>query len=459
MAAAGATRAIVSLGWPMFIGQLAVMANGIIDTMMAGHLSPRDLASVAIGSSIYFVVFVGLMGTLQAISPVAAQHFGAGRLHEVGETWRQGQWLAAALLVPGAVLLAFPQPLLALADAEAAVRAGAVSYLQAVALGLPAALWFRVFSTFNVAVSRPRTVMAINLLGLVLKVPLNTLFMYGSDAPAVLGLPAVPAMGGAGCGLATAVVFWISAATGFVLLRRGRFYGRFAMRGLGRPRRAPLAELARLGLPIGGIYLIDVSAFNVVTLLVAGFGTDVVGGHAIAANVAATLYMLPLALSGAVGVLAAQALGRGDPVEARAIALRGIGLVLGLALLGAVALALGRGPLSRAYSDAPGVAAVAATLLAWVAAYHLVDALQCVLAFALRAWKVAVVPMVVFAVSLWGVGLGGGWWLANGLTLGAPGFWMAAIAALTLASAGLAMLFARTTRVTGREDASGSAQP
>jgi len=442
------TRAIVSLGWPMFIGQLAVMSNGIIDNVMAGHLSPRDLASVAIGSSIYFVVFVGLMGTLQAISPVAAQHFGAGRLREVGETWRQGQWLAAALLVPGALLLAFPQPLLALADTEPEVRAGAVAYLQAVALGLPAALWFRAFTTLNVAVSRPRTVMAINLLGPVLKVPLNALFMYGSDAPAAIGLPVVPAMGGAGCGLATALVFWISAAIGLVLLRRDRFYARFSLRGLGRPRRAPLAELARLGLPIGGIYLVDVSAFNVVTLLVAGFGTDVVGGHAIAANVAATLYMLPLALSGAAGVLAGQALGRGDPAGARAVALRGIGLVLVLAAVAALALAIGRGPLSRAYTDAPGVAAVAATLLAWVAAYHVVDALQCALAFALRAWKVAVLPMVVFAVSLWGVGLGGGWWLAVRLSLGAPGFWLAAIVALALASAGLAMLFVRTTRPT-----------
>jgi MATE family multidrug resistance protein len=265
-------------------------------------------------------------------------------------------------------------------------------------------------------------------------------------------------MGGVGCGLVTAVVFWISAATGFVLLRRGRFYGRFAMRGLGRPRRAPLAELARLGLPIGGIYLIDVSAFNVVTLLVAGFGTDVVGGHTIAANVAATPCMLPLALSGAAGMLAGQALGRGDPVAARAIALRGIGLVLGLALIGALELALGRGPLLRAYSDAPGVAAVAAMLLAWVAAYHLVDALQCGLAFALRAWKVAVLPMVVFAVSLWGVGLGGGWWLAVGLSLGAAGFWMAAIAALALASAGLAVLFVRTTRASVRAAAPGSTQ-
>ena len=67
-------------------------------------------------------------------------------------------------------------------------------------------------------------------------------------------------------------------------------------------------------------------------------------------------------------------------------------------------------------------------------------------------------PRVVFAVSLWGVGLGGGWWLAVGLSLGAPGFWMAAIAALALASAGLAILFERTTRDAVRAAASGSAQ-
>ncbi|MCA3180929.1 MAG: MATE family efflux transporter [Burkholderiaceae bacterium] len=446
MAVPGATRAIVSLGWPMLVGQLAVMANGIIDNVMAGHLSPRDLASVAIGSSVYYVVFVGLMGTIQAISPVAAQQFGAGHLREVGETWRQGQWLAIAMLVPGALVLAWPHPLLDLARAEPEVRAGAVAYLNALAFGLPAALWFRAFTTLNTAVSRPRIVMTINLLGPVLKVPLNALFMYGSDVPTALGLPAVPAMGGAGCGVATAMVFWISAAIGMVLLRSDRFYAKFALRGLGRPRRAPLGELLRLGLPIGGTYLIDVSAFNVVTLLVARLGTDVVGGHAIVANVAATMYMLPLALSGAAGVLAAQALGRGDAPDARRIAWHGLGLVFGLGLAGASLLWLGRETIARAYTDSPEVAAVSASLLGLVAAYHVVDGLQCALAFTLRAWKVAVAPMVVFALSLWGVGLGGGAWLAFGHGLGAAGFWIAAVASLALASIALGVLFGRVSR-------------
>jgi MATE family multidrug resistance protein len=242
------------------------------------------------------------------------------------------------------------------------------------------------------------------------------------------------------------LLVWMSAAIGFGLLRRDRFYTRYALGGIGRPRRGPLGELLRLGLPIGGTYLIDVSAFNLVTLLVARLGTDVVGGHAIVANVAATMYMLPLAMSGAAGVLAGQALGRGDVRDARRLALHGTRLVLGMALVGATALALARGPLARAYTDDPQVAAVAISLLGLVAAYHVFDALQVSLAFALRAWKVAVAPMVMFAVALWGVGLVGGYGLAFGRGWGVSGFWCAAVVALAAVSAGLAWLFERVSR-------------
>ena len=446
MALPRATRAIVSLGWPMLVGQLAVTANGVIDNVMAGHLSAVDLAAVAIGSSTYFVVYIGLMGTLQAISPVVAQHYGAGRLREVGETWRQGQWLAAALLLPGGLALAFPQPLLALTAAEPAVAAGATAYLGALLFGLPAALWFRAFTTLNVAVSRPRAVMAITLLGPVCKVPLNALFMHGSDATTALGLPAVPAMGGAGCGVATAVVFWMSALLGAAMLHLDPFYTRFSLRGAGRPRRAPLVELLRLGLPIGGTYLIDVTAFNLMTILIARLGTAVVGGHAIAANIAVVLYMVPLAMSGAAGVLAAQALGRADLREARRMAWHGTRLALALAALAAAALWLAREPLARLYTDDPAVSAVTVSLLGWVALYHVFDALQCSLAFALRAWKVSFAPMLVFALSLWGIGLVGGAWLGLGMGWGAPAFWVAAVTALAVAGVGLAVLFARVSR-------------
>jgi len=440
-------RGILTLGWPMFVSQLAVMAHGIIDTAMAGHLSARDLAAVAIGSSVYYMVYVGLMGALQAISPVAAQHFGAGRLHAVGDTWRQGQWMAILLFAPAALALAMPQPLLSLTGAPVETIDQSTIYLKLIALGLPAALWFRAFTTFNAAVSRPGVVMVINLLGPVLKVPLNLLFMHGTTLTETIGLPAVPALGGAGCGLSTAVIAWASAGIGWTLLHRDPFYRRFSLRGIGRPQAAALRELIRLGLPIGGTYLIDVSAFNLMTLLVARLGNDITAGHAIASNLAAVIFMLPLSLGNATCVLAAQRLGAEDPAGARRTAWSGVWLVASLAVLTASLLWLLREPIARAYSSDAAVWGVAMPLLGLVALYHLFDAMQCVLAFALRAWRVTVAPMLVFAVALWGVGVGGGWWLAFERGLGVSGFWIAAIGAVAVAALGLILLLQRHTRV------------
>lgn len=451
-AGAGEVRALLSLSWPLFVSQMAVMSNGIIDTAMAGQRSAADLAAVAIGSSVYYIVYVGLMGALQAISPIAAQHYGAGRMQAVGDTWRQGQWMALVLLVPGLLVLAFPGPMLQALGADPAVADQAERYLRFIALGMPAALWFRAFTTFNAAVSRPRTVMLINLAGPVCKVPLNLLFLDGSQS--TVGLAGLPALGGAGCGLSTAVVAWVSALIGFLLLRRDPFYQRFSLRGWGRPRAAALKELLSLGLPMGGTYLIDVSAFQLMTLLIARSGTEMTGASAIAGSLAATIFMLPLALGNATCVLCAQHLGAESGHRARATARLGLQLTLACALLTAGAIGWLREPLARMYSSDPAVITIAVSLFGLVAVYHVFDALQCVLAFVLRAWKIALAPMVIFAGSLWGVGVGGGWWLAHGLGWQAQGFWSAAGVAVAVAALGLAVLLLRQWSA---ENARGSA--
>lgn len=94
--------------------------------------------------------------------------------------------------------------------------------------------------------------------------------------------------------------------------------------------------------------------------------------------------------------------------------------------------------------------AVATGLLGIVAFYHAADALQAVLAQVLRGYKRATAPMAIYAGSLWGVGLGGGWLLgltdALGPARGAAGFWLAATASLALAGGLLVLYFARTSR-------------
>src|SRR5258706_5663357 len=173
-------RAVVRLAWPGLVAQLAGIASGVLDPVMAGRYSAVDLAAVGIGASVYFSVFIGLLGVVQALSPIAAQLFGGKQFERIGEETRQTAWLALGLAVFGVLLLAFPERFLRLSSAPPEVEARTRAYLQGIAWALPAMLLFRVFFALTTAVSRPRAVMAINLVYFAAKIPLNLLFIYGA---------------------------------------------------------------------------------------------------------------------------------------------------------------------------------------------------------------------------------------------------------------------------------------
>src|SRR5512140_3149309 len=217
--ARGLVGELVRLGWPVLVAQLAVMANSVIDTIMAGRYGTLDLAAVGIGASIYFSVFVALMGVLLALTPIIAHMYGAGRHADIGEELRQSAWLAAALALVSLALFAYPDPFLAVARVEPALELKVRAYLHALAWAVPASLLFRVFYSFSTAISRPRTVMVLTLIGLVLKVPFNWVFMYGN-----LG---APELGSTGCAVATALVSWIVCVFAWAWCWFAPEYGRF----------------------------------------------------------------------------------------------------------------------------------------------------------------------------------------------------------------------------------------
>ena len=443
-------RELVRLGWPVLVAQLAVMANNVIDTIMAGRYGTLDLAAVGIGSSIYFSVFVALMGVLLALTPIAAHLYGAGRHAEIGEQLRQSAWLAAALALISLYLFAYPDPFLAVAKLEPALEAKVRAYLQALAWSVPASLLFRVFYGFSTAISRPRTVMALTLVGLALKVPLNWVFMYGK-----LG---APELGSTGCAVATALLSWIVCALAWAWCwldpgyRPYRVFARWSW-----PDPKALARIVSLGLPIGLTFLIDVTGFTFMALFIARLGALYSAAHQIAANLAALSFMLPLALGNAASVEVGQSLGAHQYALARAAGIAGLALALACAAVVAASLYAFAGGIAGLYASEPELIRVASGLIGFVAVYHLFDAVQAVVVNVLRGYKRAVVPMLIYAVALWGVGLGGGYviglthvdlaWLGLSAPMGASGFWLAAIASLALASSLVTAYFLQVSRV------------
>lgn len=441
-------REIVRLGWPVFIAQIAVMANGLIDTVMAGRYGTLDLAAVGIGASIYVTLFVTLMGVLFALTPIAAQLYGAGRHAEIGEEIRQSLWLGAWLSCISLTLLALPEPLLAVARLTPEVEARTRDYLHAIAWGVPAAFALRVFQGFSTAISRPRVVMALNLVGLALKVPLNWALMYGK-----LGLPP---LGAAGCGLATSIISWVVCALAWLWCFVERDYARFKVfERWSWPRLRAQWQLVALGVPIGMTFLVDVTAFTFMALFIARSGPLYSGAHQIAANLAALCFMLPLALGNATSVLVGQAIGARDARRARRTGLIGVCAGLAVGVVVGAAIFIGAEHIVALYTEDRDVQRVAATLLMFVAVYHVGDAAQAVAVNALRAYKRAVVPLAIYAVALWGIGLGGGYLLGThglpglwaGAPLGAQGYWLAAVVGMLLTGLLGTLYFLRVSRV------------
>jgi MATE family multidrug resistance protein len=445
----GLVRELVHLGWPVLVAQVAAIAYSVIDTIMAGRYGTLDLAAVGIGASIYFSVFVALMGVLLALTPIAAHMYGAGRHAEIGEELRQSAWLAAALALVSLALFAYPEPFLAVARVEPALEAKVRAYLHALAWSVPASLLFRVFYSFSTAISQPRTVMMLTLIGLALKVPLNWVFMYGN-----LG---APELGSTGCAVATAIISWILCVLAWAWCwvapgyQRYRVFTRWSW-----PNPKALGHLLSLGLPIGLTFLIDVTGFTFMALFIARLGALFSAAHQIAANLATLVFMLPLALGNAASVVVGQSLGAQLPERARAAGLTGLALALGCAAVTGACLYFLADGIAALYTGEAGLRRVAAGLIAFVAVYHLFDAVQAVVVNVLRGYKRAVVPMLIYGFALWGVGLGGGYaigltevdlgWLGLSTPLGAPGFWLAAIASLMLASGFVTAYFLRVSR-------------
>lgn len=434
----------------VLIGQLAVMAFGVTDTLVAGRYSESALATLSVGSAIYMSVYVALMGVLQALLPVWAELHGGHQFKALGRSVRQALYLCAIVSVAGMVALLNPDLVMRWTQVPEALQGEVNSYLLVLALALPPSMLFRMYSTLNQALGRPALVTWLQAGSLLVKVPLSIWFAFG-------GLGLEP-QGAVGCAWATLIVNYAMLGLAIWMLRSQDLYHPYRLwRAVERPDWAQIGAFARLGIPGGLAILVEVTSFTLMALFIARLGTVASASHQIATSLAAVLYMLPLSLAIATSARASFWLGAGTPQKARAAIGTGLVLAGSAALILSGALWASRHALASIYATNPAVISLGAALLAWVALFHLFDAVQAVCVFILRCYRVTVAPLLVYCILLWGVGLGGGYVLAyeglpNQSPLPSPAtFWAAATAALAVTALLFLLLVWRAVRRPGPE--------
>lgn len=427
----------------MALTNLAQTAMGTTDVLMMGWLGPDTLAAGALGTNLYFVALIFGVGLLNATAPLIAYDLGRDRasVTQVAQTVRAALWSAALIAMPSWCVLWWSEPILLTMGQDAALAAQAGIYVHTLQWALLPTLGFLVLRSFVSAFERPAWALAIGIAAVGVNALGNWCLMLGHCG--------VQPMGIAGSGLATTLSSTLMfAALGLVVICDQQFtrYPLFAKRW--RPDWSRLRAFWRLGLPLAAALTFEVTIFNATVFLMGLIGPQSLAAHAIAIQIAALSFMVPLGIGQAASVRVSLALGSGDN--------HGVGragwtaLALTLACMSALALMMIMMPrvLIGAFLDAGNPAngpiiELAVTFLMMAALFQLADGTQAVGAGMLRGLHDARTPMLYALLGYWGIGLPLGAVLAFWAHLGGLGLWIGLATGLAVVAV---LMIARWTR-------------
>src|SRR5690349_23001321 len=427
-------RATLALAWPLILANLTQQAIQATDVLLMGRLGASQLAAATLALNLTFTFNLMMLGLVIASSPMMAtalgQRFNAVR--DVRRTFRAGLWLIAIMLPPYWLVLWHVGDLMRLFGESEELASQGQIFLRAYMWCTAPWLLFQLLRNFVSALERPRIVLWLSLAGIAVNALLSWSLIFGH-----FGLPALGLVGG---GLGSTLT-WLAICGALIAItvrerrfRRFHLFGRFWRFDAERT-----LAMARLGWPIGVTLALEMGVFALAAYFMGWIGAPAVAAHAIALQLAALTFMVPLGLGQAATVRVGLALGRGDePGIKRA---GWTAWVVGVAFMGAMALSMWSAPrwlITLFLADLPHNAVVvglAVSFLQVAAAFQLVDGAQVIGAGMLRGLHDTRWPLIFALVGYWGVGLGIGSWLAFAADWKGVGIWIGLASGLAVVAA------------------------
>jgi len=431
-------RAMLALAWPLILANLTQQLIQATDVLLMGRLGASQLAAATLALNLTFTFNLMMLGLVIASSPMMATALGqrSNAVRDVRRTFRAGLWLIAMMLPPYWLVLWHVGDLMLLFGQSAGLARQGQTFLRAYMWCTAPWLLFQLLRNFVSALERPRIVLWLSLAGIAVNALLSWSLIFGH-----FGLPA---LGLAGGGLGSTITWIAMCGALMVVVLRDRQFRRFHLFGnWWRIDRQRTVAMIRLGWPIGLTMALEMGVFALAAYFMGWIGAPAVAAHAVALQLAALTFMVPLGLGQAATVRVGLALGRGDD---GAVTRAGwTAWVIGVAFMGSMALVMWSVPrtlVTLFLNDVPANAvtiALAVSFLRVAAAFQLVDGAQVIGAGMLRGLHDTRWPLLFALVGYWVVGLGIGTWLAFARDWRGVGIWvglasgLAAVAALMLA--------------------------
>ena len=439
LTASGHARATLVLGLPLIGSHLAQMALHVTDIVMLGWYGVTALASVVLGASSFFIVFVLGSGFAKAVMPMVAAALGRGDEAQVRRDTRMGLWLSIMFGVLVYPVFWWSEPILLALGQKPDVALLAQDFMRIAGLGMVPALAVTVLSSYLAALGRTQAVLLATVAAVFVNIAAGWALIFGN-----WGFPELGVRGAAIASVATQLLSLAVLAVyagALPELRRFRLFQRFW-----RPDWHAFGNVFRLGWPIGLTGLAEGGLFQASALMMGWLGTVELAAHGIAMQAASLGFMLHVGLSSAATIRTARFDGSGNVVAMRQGAVVALGLsfavaVLVIAIFIAVPERIVALFLDMTKPESAKIVAYGAVLLVLAAVFQLADAMQVMALGLLRGIRDTRVPMALAAVSYWLIGIPCSYVLAFPLGLGGVGLWLGLVVGLACAAASLMWRF------------------
>ncbi len=427
------------LAIPLAAAQITDSITGFVDTMMMGWLGSENIAAGALGAISFNYLLWVVTSVLSSVSPLTAQAYGAGDTKAVRQVLHQGFWLTAVMGIPMTALLWHGGTILQYFGQEPEAIVLADQYLKAIAWGFIPAVACSLLKGFVSALSRPRVVMLIVLLGIVVNVGGNYVLMLGKFG--------APALGLAGVGWSSTLAFWGMFIAMMVYLAYSQHFKVYRLLTKLRFSRQVTRRVLQVGVPIGGLMAVEAGISAAGTFLAGQLGTEPLAAHQVAYQTAGVItYQVASGISIATTVRVGQLFGQNNFQASRFAGFVGIGVAGACMGVFSLAFVLVPNQIIGLYIDASqpanaGVVAIARNLLLLAALFQVIDGAQVTAAGALRGINDTKVPMLIGFGAHWCVGLPVSYILGMKLGLGVVGLWLGVAAGLAIAAVVLTWRF------------------
>ncbi|WP_445505577.1 MATE family efflux transporter [Niallia sp. 03091] len=409
---------------PILVTQIGMFGLTLVDTIMAGHYSPIDLAGVAVGSSLWMPIYTGLTGILLAIPPIVSQLIGRKEEAKASFSVVQAGYLAIAMGVILIIIGYFAlDPILNSMGLDHEVQTIAFRYLTALSFGIIPIFIYFVLRSFIDTLGQTQVTMFITLSAIPINIVLNYVFING--------IWFFPELGGVGTGVATSITYWIILLIALHIVYHHQPFSRFKLLKTLHPLSwTKWKELLVIGIPVGFSIFFETSIFSAVTILMGHYNTNTIAAHQAALNFASLLYMVPLSISTALTILVGFEVGSNRLKDAKMYSWMGVSLAVVFAFISGIILFTFRAEIASLYTNDKNVLQLTAHFLIYAIFFQLSDAIQAPIQGALRGYKDVNSTFIMSLISYWVIGLPLGYYLSQYSNFGPFGYWIGLIIGL-----------------------------